>query len=518
MTSVQWAPLVLSPIVLAAWIVLFAVLVDPRLGRKTVLRLPGGGRLWRIWWRAKRYARRGRDRRRHLARSRIFDAEQNAQTTPPEHVLIRWGGMWTVEIYTPAHMPRLIEGLHALGWDTNRRFGGVDLVTWLSNMRTGTGGWASAGPFRARGGAAFHLEELDITRRCALMIPTFHQLAPGLVALIVGWVLTHEEQASLEAAVREPAESSARSLKGGGSSVTPAEVNKAARVGKLRSELRGEATRWIRNSLPGLFAQELTIEQLPSWDLLLTEGANLKHSEPGHDWRGVVGYAHADEWRSPHTLGLSLLVPRFGNEHSASVPALFAERTSIVDDGHNGPSETLEDYPWWLIQRIDEAVGSLLGWWAVERALNGIDRALAEAREDLIGTGWRARSVRRRLDDMRTRVLPATLHVSALARGAEILQDPNSYARRSLPHFEGVERRVAGARIQPRALEETLVERVGEVSGRLADDARSTAEGWRGFTDVLLARTNLRLQNTILVVTAMAMAASVAAVVIALNN
>jgi hypothetical protein len=519
MTSIQWAPLVLTPLVLMAWLILFVLLFDPRLRRRLLFRVPGARRLWRAWWTVRRFLGRARHRRQTLEHSRMFDADQNAETTPPEDVSIRWGGMWTVEIYTPTHMPRLIEGLRALGWDTNRRFRGSDLVSWLSNMRTGTGGWTSAGPFRPRGAPAWHLQELDIPRGFSLMVPVFFQLAPGLVALMVGWVFEPEEQGAIEATVREPAESTAESLKGGGTSVTSADMNKAARVAKLRNEMRDRATSWVGDSLPGLFMRDLTTEPMPAWDLLLTDGTHLVREQlGGHDWRDVVGYAVADEWKSPDTLGLSMLVPRFLSDRNAAVPALFATRADIVDDGHNGDSSTLEDYPWWLIQRLNESLGPLLGWWAVEGALDGIDRALAEAREDLVGAGGRTGRVRPRLDAMRKRVLPATFHVSALARGAQLLQDPESYVRRTLPHFEGVERQFGPTSFRPRPLEEAIVERLAEASTRLVDDARSTAEGWRAFTDVLLARTNLNLQNTIIIVTAVATLASVAAVVISLSD
>ena len=114
---------------------------------------------------------------------------------------------------------------------------------------------------------------------------------------------------------------------------------------------------------------------MPAWDLLLTQGARLLGERQGHrDWRDVVGYAFADEWTSENTLGLSMAVPRFMSDRSAAVPALVAERANIVEDDYDGAPSSLDDYPWWLMQRLDELLGPLFGWWAVERALKDLAR------------------------------------------------------------------------------------------------------------------------------------------------
>src|SRR5690349_15428513 len=147
--QIDWAPLVLAPLALVAWLVIIRwwinSLIYPGPFRKRV-------RLQRFQLEA-RLKRRSR-MRAAVARSDVRAKERDELDLPSdEHVL--WPSFWMVEIYLATHTPDLKKGFARLGWTEDAPgLGSIDADKWLDDARTGHGlSWTRLGFFRPRGSA-----------------------------------------------------------------------------------------------------------------------------------------------------------------------------------------------------------------------------------------------------------------------------------------------------------------------------------------------------------------------------
>lgn len=285
----------------------------------------------------------------------------------------------------------------------------------------------------------------------------------------------------------------------------------------MREEVRTSAAGWIGEQLPGIFACDLADQQMPTWDLILTEGADLAINERTFEgWRAVLGYGFASLWRTPNAEGLAMIAPDGPGAWNASgaTVTFAAERATVADP----PEESLDDVAWRLMQRLDD-LGSSLGWWAVEHCLLALERAIAEARERMSEAPRPWRGTSRRLERLRTQVLPATFDARMLAEAVKHLDAPAGISRASLITATGVAPSwpagPPGANVAPHDFPDQMVDALRVTADRVAKDAQQASEGWRAFTDLILARSNLQLQRVVLMVSLVAAAASIAAVVIA---
>jgi len=312
-----WAPLIYAPLALLGWISLALVLFDgrPRELRSRIRRSWVGRRSRFAYHRVRmRLGRRVSDRR-FLKRGSRRDNELNRRTTPPVQERLDWVALWMVEVYAPSHVPRLIEGLKALGWD-DRRSDFNDVVSWLREAR-GSGRTKSfslgqfAGPNSPYG---FRGETVPLSERFDAVVPSFVQLPSGVTVLIAQFTLAPSSQRCLEKALREDAQSRLRRLPQGRRSLTSAAGAKGERLAAVREEVRKDAASWMGRLAPGANAE--SGEEMASWDLIVTAQRELWSGQREQGWLDTAGYGLLERWRSEMVV-TSLCIPRWSNGSAA---------------------------------------------------------------------------------------------------------------------------------------------------------------------------------------------------------
>jgi hypothetical protein len=490
--SEGWVPLVLSPLVLLAWIGLVVLLFRSRtLLRRVRHRLR--------WWRqvvSSRLTRKEQLREAARLADEMGVGDPPAVPPPTEHPL--WPALWMVEVYLPTHAEALADAIRKLGWDQEGALGRSDALAWLREARArGRLSYTSPGAFRSPRpippGMISWAPQIDIPETFDYLNTRFIQLGPGVTVLVAAFTLAEDERSCLERALREPASARAEATSWTGHSVYPASVVRLERLGAERERIRSAASRWIARNIPGSFSERA--KELPSWDLITTEvepptATNL----PNDDWRQALGLGFGADLYSvdPPSEDLILATPGF-REQSNPRPSFCGRRQTLID-AVVGADKTFSG----VLHRINEQVFPILAMWGVLDAVQEYDAALAGPRDQRLTTKENYRATRRHLEHIRDGVLPAASDLGTLESLAEFLEQPES-----LHWFEF---RVANPTLLG---DESGVTLVSSLRGRLSERthsarqrAKEVSEAMRAYGEILVASSNLRLQRRIYVLTA----------------
>ncbi len=450
----------------------------------------------------KYYVRRWRTRKTWLREEEERWDRMDPQSTPvlpsAEHVL--WPLLWMVEVFLPTHAGALADSLRDLGWNKDGLLGRSDALRWLQEARAR--GWPSSvspGIFRSSlplpPGSIGIAPEIDIPQIFRSVRPTFIQLGPGVTVLVAGFVLADDEQSCLEQALRRPA--SARAVAEGwkgGHSVKPASMVRLERVGEERERVRAAAADWLSNNLRGVFAERAT--QPPAWDLITTE------IEPptaldlaNNDWRQALGIGFGSErWSlDPANEDIVLASPGFP-DNTNSKPTFACLRTSLVDLDIGSPKRLSGG-----MGLLGEHIAPVMAVWGLVDAVREYETALAGPR-DQPATSRAGRYI----EHIRNGVLPAARDLAVVDTLSEYLGQEKSlrWFAMSAADLTWTPSRTGVPEPTPRpTLLPWLREQLRAQTTRTRQQADEVASAMQAYGDVLVARSNLRLQRIVVLLT-----------------
>jgi hypothetical protein len=436
--------------------------------------------------------------RRQRLEQALAQAERLSATASfaplPDDEHISWCALWAAEVYAPTHAQQLRRGLHELGWDTEG-VGTRDAVAWLTDARAkGSFTWTRPGFFKPTYAVAFPTARplADLPDTFAFMHPMLLQFGRGVSVLLATFALAETEQGTIDDVLREPNAPRVEPIGRGGIQTFFADQVKTERIAAVRAEIREQAANWIRKHVPGLFAA--VGHEHPTWDLITSEKERIAGRNPARDWRQLLGLMPADLWSlNPASPDLTLAVP-WGLSQSAAVPSLEGLRPTLVAGLGPGYDATLYS----LIQSLEDEFAPTFGLWAVARAVEAHEEALAQVRDRLLPARASYKSARTQLASLGSSVLPAARDLVSLEAAAHQLDEPPNQAWLQMNAAD------------PLSLDDPTVALLATLTERLKRDgsgARRRADeitrGHQAYAETLVAASNLRLQRSLLGLTAL---------------
>jgi hypothetical protein len=459
-------------------------------------------------WRAPRAARRAKRRIkywRYAIRSRLNRKRQlqeaaehvdawgvdNPSTVPPlgEHPL--WPALWMVEVFLPTHAEELARSIKALGWDQEEGLGRSDALQWLWEARA-HGGPSSISPgsflspLPLEAGNIAIAPRIEISQAFRSLSPTFIQLGPGVTVLVACFTLSEQEHSCLENALRQPAKARAQARGWTGHQVTPGSVVRLQRLGAERERIRSAAAEWLADNLKGVFAERGS--QPPSWDLLTSEHEPLSPREIApNDWRQGLGLGFGtDRWTfDPPNKDPILATPGF-RDTSKPKPTFCAIRKKLIE-AVPGTHPDLTG----AVHLLDEQAAPIMALWGLLEAVHEYDVALSEPRDRPRVRRESYRSTRRYLGQIRTGVLPAARDLATVQSLAKFLDEPISRDWFAFNSANPTLITDGPARQLLAWLREQLTER----AGRARTHSEEVTGAMRVYSEVLVASSNLKLQQ-----------------------
>lgn len=466
-------------------------------------------RLWRIRW---RFGRRKRVRE-SLERMRKRDPEDNARLAVPEGEHVLWPVLWVTEIYGPSHIPGLRSAITALGLDSDPTDIGRYLGELIKGGRTGYGGWSRAGEYTPKDRPIPGLGAIatDLPESFEQASPVFFGVSNGITVSVTTFRLSQSAAKALDVIMRTQHASIVRLPS---EEHVDVELVKEEAVGSKRLEIRGQAEAWLRRHFPGAFAEGLA-DSFPCWDLLLTEKELLCHDGPARKgWPQSLGFGFTPlRWTSEELPGLMLCDPEPFTRRDQAVKTFTGRRSQVfeLDPGYNGPPELSG-----AIHRLEEELAPLMILWSLQLGLLAHERRFAEMRDALTAKRpiWTLG-----LKQLETTVLPSSLDLRALAK-ASTNQVARSLLIRDAPTFSDEDVLADIRRTEPSHKDffKTTSSQIAETAAVAIDEMDQIVATTRNVADVVVARTNLRLQAAVLVLSVAVIALTVVQVVVALND
>jgi hypothetical protein len=319
------------------------------------------------------------------------DAQENAETLPPDEEEIRIHCLWMTEFYGPAHQPQLVANLRRLGWDRGRGASAGDgVLGWIASTRARdmSGSWLNLSVIRRAGDQAFPFSE---DRRAWFPAEVRHafgriaSLSPAVTAVTMQFVLEEKSQRTLEDALRATYRTYVTKHGRYYAYETPRN-QKVAAVDKALRELERACASWFEVNLPGAFADRLFDGDFPSAALVTTKlvppFTQLARTE-GHgldSYMWLLGLDNeARAWASSDVPGL-LLSERMGRDETRHRWILAGRHEDVFVARHETDREDLHNA---TIQHLDRSLGASMAFLAVAGLLDGYEAKLAGLRDDL---------------------------------------------------------------------------------------------------------------------------------------
>lgn len=426
------------------------------------------------------------------------DESENALTAPPADERLDWVVLWMVEVYAPSHVPRLIEGLRALGWD-QRRAGSNDVVSWLQEVRgsrgTATFTLGRLGAHQRFWGSIYG-QTVELPSCFEFIVPTFVALPSGVTVLIVQFALRANSQRCLEAALREDAQAKVTRTRGGGHTVTSAGGVKSERLAAVRSSIRAQAGDWMSRLAPGALAE--ASEEMPSWDLVLTAKSELWSGQYERGWLDTAGYSWLDRWQSER-LKCSLCIPRW-SDLSGSRPAFSATTAAIEGwrDARVGGGQDLDHLE--SAAELGERLGLPLALLGLREAVRAYERRFSALRDIRVKNRFALLRAPGQLARLERDGVPIAADAQALRRSATQIAEAEGRALGVLDGGEFGAVAEGPLRDEHRAderFEEMLLTAIVEEAREAAETGEAAVSSLKALSDILIARTNLQLQGLI---------------------
>ena len=326
-----------------------------------------------------------------LTRINEIFAKENAETTPPDDETIKKCCVWGIEIYTPTHFNKLVEGLEKIGWSDQENTGGFnDPVEWLRDTRHTIGkGPTGSAEARFEEPRRFRLKESRSLRlpqdmkRGTLRI---FSISPSMVA-VIGWFdLTDEGSRRFDEALRTHRSFGMKPPRGRGSHYS-VKSQKYDHIDQIRSEIGSSLSKWFREHLPGMFTSGPIEEELPTCEFV-----TFRSGEPltpkrvpevsSDEYMEILGLRYDPRaWTHTRISGLKLALP--GYRMFAPKFHLLAaiNESSLTNQTVGGENKNINAM---LMRRIDDNIGSLLCAWSVVAMLDGYTRYLVQVRDTAI--------------------------------------------------------------------------------------------------------------------------------------
>ena len=444
---------------------------------------------------------------------RKHDPDDNADLALPEGERVLWPALWVTEIYGPSHIPGLRSAISALELDTDPTQIGRYLGELLAGGRTGYGGWSRAGEYTPKDRPIPGLGAIatDLPESFERASPVFFGVSNGTTVSVTTFRLSRSAAKSLDVLMRKEYASVIRLPH---EERVDVEFVKEEAIGAKRLEIRGQAEAWLQRHFPGAFGEGLA-EGFPCWDLLLTENEPLFDDGPGRTgWRRPLGFDFSPlRWTSEDLPGLTLCDPEPFTRRDQATKAFVGRRSEVVqlDPGYNGPSE-LEG----AIHRLEEDLSPLMIYWSLQLGLLAHEGKFGEMRDALTTKRpmWTLG-----LRSLETTILPSSLDLRALAR-AGTNHEARSVLIRDAPRFndEDVLAETRGREPRHQEFFKTISSQIEETAAAAIDEMEQIVGATRKMADVVVARTNLRLQAAVLVLSIAVIALTIAQIVIALND
>lgn len=204
------------------------------------------------------------------------DDQDNARSCPPPDHRLTTPGLWAFELYTPARVEALRQGLiRARHPDFIVTSPERDPATWLANSRRrGSGGWLNLGQIHPPGTPSIY----SLSGVTAPLPPGAKEawgallsISPSLSCMAVRFELGEDSTGALEAALRETYTTQVTRHRSGRSISHPGML-KRERVEDIRGAWRTAIGEWFRASFPGVFTADGEFEHLPICEVAYVSG------------------------------------------------------------------------------------------------------------------------------------------------------------------------------------------------------------------------------------------------------
>jgi len=456
---------------------------------------------WHFRQRLRRRARLRESERWHREHG---DDEDNAATMMPAHESIEWPGFWIGEIYAPSQAPLLVQSLEKLEGADAGLLHVEGLADWVREVRGGTGAYLNVGSFAQPGRFIGANHSVDLPREFSYVSVTLRQFAPGVSVVIAQFTIDDPHQSTLSEVMAQSFATKATPLgRSGGYRIHSPERRKEDRLGEVRDHYRGMARDWIKEQIPGFFSMQPHLAS-PAWDVLLTQRDLLVQDEhsPGERWRETLGFGNVfSRWTSDDLPGLHML-ERSSSDRGSPVPSVTGlkhDALRLLEGEHRG------DDVHGLLSLLDDALGNLLSAWTFQLGLVAYEQQFTAIRDEMVNpSGWRGPA--RQLKRLRKEVMPLAFDLQTMEAASA-----NDHALAMRMRYEGPDfcatEIVRGEKVIRPASDRSLlmamrsdIERRGQTVGALS---RQVAESLRVQGELILARTNVRLQWFVAILTAL---------------
>lgn len=207
------------------------------------------------------------------------------------------------------------------------------------------------------------------------------------------------------------------------------------------------------------------------------------------DWRETLGFGFSgDRWISDQLKGLSLCVPPGFDQVSRAVPTFTALESELVLS-----SEDARNF-YGYAQLLHERLADLLTLWAAHDAVRAAARRFTESRDVLASMSRVRRQDVDRMLALQRDLLPLTVDLHELDELGRAATTPAFTVGRTFPIFTLAE---LGNKPGPQLVPQ-IVKGIKDEARTARQAASSTTDALKGYSDVLLAATNLQLQRRLL--------------------
>ncbi|MFW6047180.1 MAG: hypothetical protein ACOCP4_05290 [Candidatus Woesearchaeota archaeon] len=316
----------------------------------------------------------------------IVDKKQNEKSKPPQKEDIRIPAMWVFEVFTPSNINNLYNGLKILGYQEKLLFGTMDINSLLDSYRYSIrqSGWINLGYLidekeKKMIGSNFKRKKLpEGIKEIKLSLM---QSLPSTTILACQVRLNELKTKSLQEPVKKNYTTYEEKINRG-YRIHDALSQKINAVNRTKYNLKKSAVSFIYENFPGLFSEELNIEDFPSVNLITFQETNLHEKIKNHkhgDFISVIGiepeYFAYENKKLP---GLILQFPEFKNAGNNNI--LYGNINSINIDldgyGHTSKEANLVEY----LAHLDKS----LSIWILLVTIKLIEKKLTKLR-DLFG-------------------------------------------------------------------------------------------------------------------------------------
>ena len=260
------------------------------------------------------------------------DPEENRESCPPSDEHIDVHCIWVVELYLPSHLDQLTAGFQALEWAAPN--GMVDregLEQWIQDATSRLYGtaWKNLNIITRPGDDRFQLfsRSAPLPNVVDYARGSIHYIFPGLVGVVLQFVLKDDPARCLESELRCDRKTFARPHGRGWSFITPFH-QKTQGCQEAREALRQACASWFRSHLPGFFASLGDQAHFPTGEFIMFEKGQPYLRLPNRGWADYLRILQMDHdfdaWYSKSLPGIRLGCGSRGE--SSALALTFATR------------------------------------------------------------------------------------------------------------------------------------------------------------------------------------------------